>query len=541
MSKQAGKRRQDAQALFRRGAGMHGAGQLAPAVAAYRSAVLLAPDHADALNNLAAALAAMGRHADAAAAWKRLARLRPGNADTVAGLAAALLADRRPKEALLALAACAGLPPEAWLLRLNARALLAMGLTDPALGALHLAMALQPDDHAVHAELAEALLQARRDGEALPPALQAFRLAPTTDNAVRLSCVLIGAGHLEAALEVTEVGLRADPACPEAMVNRAIVLESLGQVAEAAAAARDAVAAAPANPVMRHHLGTTLLAAGALTAEAWDLYEARLKLPGVRALPPARLWDGGPLDGRTLLIHAEQGLGDTLQFVRYVPLAAACGGRVVLAVQPTLVRLLQGTPGAAEVVPAGAALPAFDVFVPLLSLPRLFGTTLESVPPPLPYGVPRAPGQVGRLRVGLVWAGGSVFTDDQHRSMPATAMDGLAGVPGVQFVSLQLDAAALPAGAEDGMAGVQDFADTAPRVAGLDLVIAVDTAVAHLAATMGVPVWLLSRHRGCWRWGHGQADSPWYPGLRLFRQSRPRDWDGVVQEVRVALLAWAGA
>ncbi len=541
MSKQAGKRRQDAQALFRRGAGMHGAGQLAPAVAAYRSAVLLAPDHADALNNLAAALAAMGRHADAAAAWKRLARLRPGNADTVAGLAAALLADRRPKEALLALAACAGLPPEAWLLRLNARALLAMGLTDPALGALHLAVALQPDDHAVHAELAEALLQARRDGEALPPALQAFRLAPTTDNAVRLSCVLIGAGHLEAALEVTEVGLRADPTCPEAMVNRAIVLESLGQVAEAAAAARDAVAAAPANPVMRHHLGTTLLAAGALTAEAWDLYEARLKLPGVRVLPPARLWDGGPLDGRTLLIHAEQGLGDTLQFVRYVPLAAACGGRVVLAVQPTLVRLLQGTPGAAEVVPAGAALPAFDVFVPLLSLPRLFGTTLESVPPPLPYGVPRAPGQVGRLRVGLVWAGGSVFTDDQHRSMPATAMDGLAGVPGVQFVSLQLDAAALPAGAEDGMAGVQDFADTAPRVAGLDLVIAVDTAVAHLAATMGVPVWLLSRHRGCWRWGHGQADSPWYPGLRLFRQSRPRDWDGVVQEVRVALLAWAGA
>lgn len=541
MGKQAGKKRQDAQALFRRGAGMHGAGQLAPAVAAYRFAVLLAPDHADALNNLAAALAAMGRHADAAAAWERLARLRPRNADAVAGLAAALLADRRPKEALLALAACAGLPPEARLLRLNARALLAMGLTDPALGALHLAVALQRDDHDAHAELAAALLQARRDGEALPPALQAFRLAPTTDNAVRLSCVLIGAGHLDAALEVSEAGLRADPACAEAMVNRGIVLESLGRVAEAAAAARDAVAAAPTNPVMRHHLGTTLLAAGALTAEAWDLYEARLKLPGVRALPPARLWDGGPLDGRTLLIHAEQGLGDTLQFVRYVPLAAARGGRVVLAVQPALVRLLHGTPGAAEVVPAGAVLPDFDVFVPLLSLPRLFGTTLESVPPPLPYGVPRTPKQVGGLRVGLVWAGGGVFADDQHRSMPATAMDGLAGVPGVQFVSLQLGDAALPAGAEDGMAGVHDFADTAAGVAGLDLVIAVDTAVAHLAATMDVPVWLLSRHRGCWRWGHGRTDSPWYPGLRLFRQSGPGNWDGVVQEVRAALLAWAGA
>ena len=541
MGKQAGKRRQDAQALFRRGAGMHRAGQLAPAVAAYRSAVLLAPDHADALNNLAAALAAMGRHADAAAAWGRLARLRPGDADAAAGLTAALLADRRPEEALVALAACAGLPPEARLLRLNARALLAMGLTDPALGALHLAVSLQPDDHAVHAELAEALLRARRDGEALPPALQAFRLAPTPDNAVRLSCVLISAGHLDAALEVAEAGLRADTACPEAMVNRAIALESLGRMAEAVAAARDAVAAAPDNPAMRHHLGTTLLATGALTAEAWDLYEARLKLPGVQALPPARQWNGGPLDGRTLLIHAEQGLGDTLQFVRYVPLAAARGGRVVLAVQPSLVRLLKGTPGAAEVVPAGAALPAFDVFVPLLSLPRLFGTKLESVPPPLPYGVPLAPGRAGGLRVGLVWAGGGVFADDRHRSMPAMAMDGLAGVPGVQFVSLQLGAAVLPVGAEDGMAGVEDFAGTATQVAGLDLVIAVDTAVAHLAATMGLPVWMLSRHRGCWRWGHGQADTPWYPGLRLFRQSRPGDWDGVVQEVRAALLAWAGA
>ena len=124
--------------------------------------------------------------------------------------------------------------------------------------------------------------------------------------------------------------------------------------------------------------------------------------------------------------------------------------------------------------------------------------------------------------------------------MPAAAMDGLAGVPGVRFVSLQLNAAALPAGAEDGMAGVQDFADTAARVAGLDLVIAVDTAVAHLAATMGVPVWLLSRHRGCWRWGHGRADSPWYPGMRVFRQRRPGDWGGVVQEVRAALVEWVG-
>ena len=474
-------------------------------------------------------------------AWERLVRLRPGEAGAVAGLAGALLADGRPDEALLAIAACAEGPADGRLLRLNARALLAMGLVDPALGALHLAVALQPDDASVHAELAAALLGARREGEALAPALQAFRLAPIPDNAVRLSCVLIGAGHLEAALEVAEAGLRADPGCAEAMVNRSIALESLGRVEAAVAAARNALAAAPANPGVRHHLGTTLLAAGALTAEAWGLYEARLSLPGVRALPTARRWDGGALEGRTLLVHAEQGLGDTLQFVRYVPLAAARGGQVVLAVQPALVRLLQGTPGAAEVVAAGSALPAFDVFVPLVSLPGVFGTTLDSVPPPLAYDVAWAPREAGGLRVGLVWAGGAVFADDRLRSMPAAAMDGLAGVPGVQFVSLQLGAAALPAGAEDGMAGVRDFADTAARVAGLDLVIAVDTAVAHLAATIGVPVWLLSRHRGCWRWGHGRADSPWYPGLRVFRQARPGDWGGVMQEVRAALVAWAGS
>ena len=403
MGGQAGTRRRDAQALFRRGAGMHREGRLAPAVAAYRSAVLLAPDHADALHNLAAALGAMGRHGEAAAAWGRLVRLRPGEADAVAGLAGALLADGRPDEALLVLAACAEHSADGRLLRLNARALLALGLVDPALGALHLAVALQPDEASAHAELAAALLGAGRDGEALAPALQAFRMAPTPDNAVRLCCVLIGAGHLQAALEVAEAGLRAGPGCAEAMVNRSIALESLGRVEAAVAAARDALAAAPAHPGVRHHLGTTLLAAGALTAEAWELYEARLSLPGVPALPAARRWDGRALEGRTLLVHAEQGLGDTLQFVRYLPLAAARGGRVVLAVQPALVRLLQGTPGAAEVVAAGAALPGFDVFVPLVSLPGVFGTTLDSVPPPLAYDVVRAPRGGGRAagRAGL--------------------------------------------------------------------------------------------------------------------------------------------
>ncbi len=539
--RQAGKRHQ-AQALFRRGAGMQRAGRLGPAVAAYRSAVLLAPDHADALTGLAGALSALHRHPEAVEAWERAARLRPGDPGTAAGLAGALLDDGRADQAMLALGPCMGQPAGPALLHLHARVLLAMGLTDPALGALHLALSQQPGDPGLHAQIAAALLDAGRPAEALAHAIPAFQQAPGADSGVRLSCLLLAEGHLDAALEVADAILDTAPGCPEALVNRSIALEGLGRVAEALTAARKALAAAPARPAIRHHLAATLLAAGALTPEAWTLYEARLDLHGARQWPNGlQRWDGGPLAGRTLLVHAEQGLGDTLQFVRYVPLAAARGGRIVLAVQPALVRLLRGTSGADAVVAAGAALPDFDVFVPLLSLPGLFGTTLDTVPPRLPYAVPWAPSGNGPLRVGLVWAGGTAFADDRQRSMPAAALDGLAGVPGVQFVSLQLGAAALPVGAEDGMAGVGDFADTAARVAGLDLVIAVDTAVAHLAATMDVPTWLLSRHRGCWRWGQGRADTPWYPSLRLFRQVRPGGWSGVVLDVRAALIEFAQA
>lgn len=532
-----------AQALFRRGAGLHGAGRLGQAVAAYHAAVLLAPDHADALASLAAALTGLGRHAAAAAAWERVVRLCPAKADAAVGLGQALLADGRPDAALVQLsAACERLPADARLLRLNARALLALGLPDPAIGALHLALDLQPGEAGAHAELAMALFNAGQSEAALPHSLAALRLLPTPRHAAMPSCVLIDLGRHAEALAAADAGLLACPGRAEVLVNRSIALEGLGRHADALAAARAAVAAAPDAPAIRHHLAATLLASGALTAEAWALYEARHDLHGVRRWPAGmRRWDGGPLRGRTLLLHAEQGLGDTLQFVRYSPLAAARGGRVILAVQPALVRLLRGTPGIDQVVPAGADLPPFDVFAPLLSLPGLFGTTWGSVPPPLPYAVRRAAQATGQLRVGLAWAGGSGFVDDRKRSMAAAALGALGGIAGVRFFGLQMGAGAMPPGlaAQDLMHGVQDFADTAEQVAGLDLVIAVDTAVAHLAATMGVPTWLLSRFRGCWRWGHGRADSPWYPALRVFRQAQPGDWDGVVAKVRAALHALA--
>ncbi len=531
-----------AHALFRRGAGLHGAGRLGPAVAAYRATVLLAPDHAAALNNLAAALDGLGRHPEAIAAWERLARLQPHDAGTAAGLGGSLLAAGRPVEALPPLAAAAARhPADPGLPRLLARVLLALRLPGPAIGALYAALDLLPDDAGLLSELAMALFGHGEAGQALPHAQSAVRLQPSAPHATNLSCILIDLGRHTEALAAADAGLRAHPASAETLVNRSIALEALGHLDAAAAAARAALAAAPGNPVMQHHLAATLLAAGHLTPEAWGLYEARLRLNGVRPLPDGLCWDGGPLNGRTLLLHAEQGLGDTLQFVRYVPqAAAACGGRVLLAVQPALVRLLQGTPGADAVVATGGALPPFDVVLPLLSLPGLCGTMAGSIPPPLPC-TPRTVRAPGPLRVGLAWAGGAAFVDDRHRSVPPAALAVLDGLPGVEFLALQLDADAMPPGLEvqDLMAGVQDFADTAERMAGLDLVIAADTAVAHLAAGLGLPVWLLSRHRGCWRWGHGRADSPWYPTLRIFRQPRPGDWGAVLLDVRDALACLA--
>ena len=258
------------------------------------------------------------------------------------------------------------------------------------------------------------------------------------------------------------------------------------------------------------------------------------------------------MDGRTILLHAEQGLGDSLQMARYAPLVAGRGGRVILEVQAPLVRLLRGLPGVAQIVAAGEALPAFDLHCPLFSLPLAFGTRLEAVPAapylradPVLVDAWRQRMVAGEgLRVGLVWAGAARIGPDvnQERSIAPAQLAPLAEVPGLCFYSLQMHeggAAAIPTvpglTIHDLTADITDFADTAALVAQLDLVISVDTSTAHLAAGMGKPVWLLSRYNGCWRWLAERSDSPWYPSLTVFRQRQPSDWAPVMVEVAAAL------
>ena len=413
---------------------------------------------------------------------------------------------------------------------------------DGAIGAAMTAVDLSLTSHLAHNALVHALLGAGRAEAALPHCANAIMLAPKDPSAIlNLGAALFSLGRFQDALAVGLQAVTAAPRSFEARCNVALALEALGRLDEAEAQSRQALSLRPDSSQARHNLAALLLSRGQLDAESWSLYEGRLGLTAqARAIAAFPRWAGEDVAGRTILLHAEQGFGDTIQFARFAPLVAKRGARVIMAVQAPLVRLLQGLDGVDEVVAAGAPLPSFDVFCPLASLPGIFKTTLESVPGRAPYlaaaaeSLARPPGREG-LQVGLCWAGNPGFIHDRLRSIPASLLLNLRDCPGIAFHSLQKGASPIfPM--QDRMADVTDFADTAAIIAGLDLVVAVDTAVAHLAAAMGKEVWLLSRKMGCWRWLRDRTDSPWYPTIRIVRQSQENDWADVIAEVRDALL-----
>ena len=569
--------REQLRALYQDGCAHQQAGRHEAAAHAFAAALDAAPDFADAAQNLGCCLFALRRFGEAADACAQLVRLRP-DAGAYYNLGMALLSGGKPEEAAGPLRSAAALAPgqarhhralglalaaagrkaeavpalaaalrhhpaDAHLLTLLAGLLIDAGRLEAAAGAALQAVELMPECGHAQGNLARALHGLGRSAAALEPARAAVRLqAGDGGAAATLGAVLYTLGRYAEALELSRRALLLSPGLFQAKANEALALEALGRLDEAVAAGRSAVALAPGSAETRHNLAAMLLAAGRLTAEAWELYDARLLLnPAARAIADIPRWRGEDVAGKTVLLHCEQGFGDTIQFARYASLVAGRGARVVLAVQPELVRLLQDTPGACAVVDATRALPRYDLFCPLLSLPGVFGTTLDTIPPANPAGV-RQPRAGPGLQVGLAWAGGAAFVHDGARSAGLAAFAPLADVPGVSFHSLQMPAqAACDFPLLDRMAEVRDFADTAAIIAGLDLVIAVDSAVAHLAATMGTEVWLLSRHMGCWRWLRDRDDSPWYPTLRIYRQPRPGDWASVIGRVREDLARHARA
>lgn len=373
-----------------------------------------------------------------------------------------------------------------------------------------------------------------------------------------LALLLHGQRRLEEAEAAYAAAVAIRPDLAQAWSSRGAALRDLGRLDEAMAAFDAAVRLRPAYADAQLNQAMCRLAMGDF-ARGWAQYEWRWRTP--QAARASRLptppWLGRePVAGQTVLLTAEQGLGDTLQFCRFAGQVAALGARVVLQVQPSLVRLLKRLDGVSDVVAQGGPVPPHDRWTPLMSLPLALQTRLETLPASVPYlaadpaeaAAWRARlGEARGLRLGLVWAGAArpdqpiASATDRRRSLPLSALAPLAKVAGVDLVSLQMG----PAAAElagwagppiaDPMQDVKDFADTAAVVANLDLVISCDTSVAHLAGAMGKPVWILNRADGCWRWLTGREDSPWYPTARLFTQSVRGDWTDIVARVRKAL------
>ncbi len=417
------------------------------------------------------------------------------------------------------------------------------------------ATAATPGDPAAWAGLARTLVQSGRFADALEAAEQARQLAPADVGVLNsLGCALEALGRPDDAVAVLAAALAIRPVA-ELHYNQGRALEQAGHVAAALDAFDAALRLKQDYAAARHARGMARLKAGDF-AGGWPDYEWRWRAPPLagQAAGTVPRWTGGPVAGRAILLLAEQGFGDTIQFARYAPLLAERGAAVTLAAEPPLVPLLASLPGVAVVSEASVV----DLFCPLLSLPLGFGTGPGDIPASVPYLAPPldrvaawrqrldallAPG----LRVGLVWAGSPRpsfppgWSVDRRRSLDPALLQPILAVPGVRFVSLQKGAAevALPGVPAMG-AAIADFADSAAIMTGLDLVIAVDTAAAHVAGAIGKPVWLLNRFDGCWRWRTDRTDSPWYPTMRIYRQPRPGDWASVVGQVAADLRRVAG-
>ena len=431
----------------------------------------------------------------------------------------------------------------------------AVGRLDEAIAACRRAIKLQPDYAEAHNNLGIALDKLERHG----PAVEAFRTAvKLKENYAEafnnMGNALAMLGKIDEAVAVYRRALDLRPDYANASFNLGVALGRVGRYEEARAACRRASELDPSHKVADLSRALFHLIEGEFE-QGLPLYEVRWDTPDHNS--PRRdfaqpMWDGGPLDGKILLIHAEQGFGDSIQFIRYATLAAERGGQVIVEGPEALLEVFSTVKGIGQLVPQGAALPHFDLHVPMMSLPLAFRTTLETIPQKVPYiSADAARCEFWRewlaeneasMKVGLVWAGRPTHTGDRQRSMQLRQFLPIFRVPDVDFVSLQFDRgieqiAQLPGRQpiRDASADIHDFADTAALVSQLDLVIAVDTAVAHLAGALGKPVWVLLPSPPDWRWMLRREDSPWYPAMRLFRQQRALEWDPVIARLRKEL------
>lgn len=503
--------------LRRRAAAAFTAGDLAEAESLSRALLRRDPRSADALHHLGLIAHRRGQPADAIALLRRALRLAPKNANVHFNLGVVLIET---------------------------------GDVAAAIESQRAAVACDPEYGAAWSSLSAALYQAGQFDEAVAAARRAVELSPCmVGAAVNLAIALEATGEETAPVAAFLACVERNPESADAWFELARALQRRGQ-AQAAIQAYERTCTLRPDHVMAHaQCALARLLVGDL-ARGWAEYEWRLRRPGLDARrSTAPRWRGEDLADRTILVHTEQGLGDALHMVRYLAPLAEVARAVIVEVDRAVLPVVPRVPRVTAVA-SGEVIPAHDVVSPLLSLPLRFGTTLETIPGRAPYlhvDASRVDAwdkmlseRGGGRRVGLVWAGNPDHDNDHNRSIPFASLAPLVEQAGFAWYGLHnrpLDAGAAAAGVIDLSARLTDLGETAAAIMGMDLVITVDTAVAHLAGGLGKPVWILVPFVPDWRWLLDRDDSPWYPTARLFRQRRAGDWDAVIGRVAAALSA----
>jgi tetratricopeptide (TPR) repeat protein len=526
-------------------------GKFSEAAACFRQALEANPGDGKTHARLGSALLAQGRLREAAESFRSSLRSDPRVAETHFELGNALHAMNSLEEAAQSYLAALACEPA------HAEASHNLGVTrtmqhrpDDAIAAYERAIHIRPHYPEPHNNLGTLMQALGRDDRAIYHYGQALRFAPDSLE-VRYNLALLDQERerLEEAAAGYRELLGRKPDHAEAQTNLGNTLLALNRPGEAIRCYRQTLTEDPESVEGHWNLGLANLLLGRFE-EGWKGHEWRFRQNDAKArVFPQPMWDGSPLGGRSILLHCEQGLGDTLQFVRYAPLVKQRGGRVILECQEPLYRLLTGVRGVDRLISSGRPLPPFDCHAPLLSLPGIFQTALDTIPAKVPYiRVGRA--EVGRwrrkieermgertgLKVGLTWAGNPRHKNDRNRSLASGELGTLAGLDQVVFFGLQ-KAPAKPSGLEtiDLLEPSADFLDTAAILLNLDLLISVDTSVAHLAGALGKPVRTLLPTAPDWRWMLGRADSPWYPSMKLYRQTRRKDWSEALERLRAEL------
>jgi tetratricopeptide (TPR) repeat protein len=506
----------DAYAYFNLGNIYRDSGQPEQAVRNYRKALQLNPEMDDAYNNMGLALRDEGQTEEAVSCFEQAIQINPEQADTYNNLGITLQSLEKLDEAIQ------------W---------------------YHKALRIHPDYVNAHFNLGRALQQKERLGDAIDCFREVIRLTPEHYAAhYCMGRILLEINQIDEAIASFRNAVQLNHDFPEAFHDLGIAYQEKNMTADSIASFRKALLLNPDDADAHWNLSLGLLLSGDFS-EGWKEFEWRLK---VSAFPPRPFlqpkWDGSDIAGRAILLHEEQGFGDTIQFIRYAPLVAQRGAKVIVECKRELKPLIETVDGLDRVIEQGEELPEFDLHCPLMSLPFVFETTVQSVPATIPYlraeagltgqwrkkvyGVP------SRYRIGLVWSTELRFTSHNRRACSLEVFAPLADVEGAAFYSLQKGKAAEEAKTPpEGMllidytGEINDFGDTAALIENLDLVITVDTAVAHVAGALGKPVWNLLPFVPAWRWMLHREDSPWYPTMRLLRQPEPGDWSTPVTTI----------